>query len=252
MQLATRALFLVIAGSLVACASIPDPQGPTPPRTVYIPAGWLGGASKTPKTEAPTEATPEEATTTTSEAAPIETTPAEDEIVVVELASTEPKSGLIRNGFANPIPHGTFAGYAGDTGLDIASPPRPVYAIASGTMDYSEWGHTRWVGKNDTAFSVRITLDAPIAWKSRHITHLYYTHLSAIAVEQAESSKTKHHVVAGERIGTSGVANGLPHLHLGLLLDGDVEQSSWDTILTEKDIRVVLGGYKNGDVLPSE
>jgi hypothetical protein len=42
----------------------------------------------------------------------------------------------------------------------------------------------------------------------------------------------------------------VPHLHLGLLLDGMVEQDSWDGILVEGDIRKLFGGYKNGELLP--
>jgi hypothetical protein len=42
----------------------------------------------------------------------------------------------------------------------------------------------------------------------------------------------------------------VPHLHLGLLLDGLVEQDSWDGILREEGIRQLFGGYKNGELLP--
>lgn len=39
-----------------------------------------------------------------------------------------------------------------------------VFALAAGTLDYSEWGHTRWTTDKDTAFSVRLALDEPINW----------------------------------------------------------------------------------------
>ena len=42
----------------------------------------------------------------------------------------------------------------------------------------------------------------------------------------------------------------MPHLHIGFLLDGKVEQDSWDGILTEADVRVLFGGYRNGEKLP--
>lgn len=68
-------------------------------------------------------------------------------------------------------------------------------------------------------------------------------------VVQAEAAPQHRHVAAGERLGTSGIANGSWHLHLGLLLDGEVEQDDWAYILREDEIRAVLGGYKNGQRL---
>jgi murein DD-endopeptidase MepM/ murein hydrolase activator NlpD len=158
----------------------------------------------------------------------------------------------------SPIPGGYIGGWAGDTGLDIAASFRPVYALAAGTIDYSEYGHTLWRTGKDTAFSVRLKLDVPIPRKDRHgkehmITHVYYTHLSKLVRVVAEDAdpKTKPHVAGGERIATSGIGNGVAHLHLGLLLDGQVEQDSWDTLLVEDEIRGVMGGYKNGELLPA-
>jgi murein DD-endopeptidase MepM/ murein hydrolase activator NlpD len=134
-----------------------------------------------------------------------------------------------------------------------ASSPRPVHAIASGSVDYAERGHTRWSGPHDTPLCIRLTLDAPIPWINGHqITHVYYAHLSALAFEQAEGASPKRHVGAGEPIGTSGIANGLPHLHLGLLLDGQVEQDDWTFLLREDEVRLALGGYRNGDRLAKE
>ena len=235
-----------------ACASTPEPTG-TMPRSVYIPTGWLA-MTKTKPTPTPSsnEASNE---ATTPEVAPVET--ASDAPIVVELSTLFPdtkRTALLPRDegkqWFDPLPKGVFSGYVGDTGLDIASPPRTVYAMAAGTMDYSEEGHTRWTGKSDTPNSIRIALDAPVPWKGHRITHLYYTHLSALVVVQPEGAKTRHHVQAGEPIGTSGQANGMPHLHLGMLLDDHVEQDEWGTFLLEGEIRTVLGGYKNGDVLP--
>ena len=154
--------------------------------------------------------------------------------------------------FHSPMPGGGLGGWYGDTGLDIAGNFLPVYAIAAGTLDYSERGHTRWMSGRDTPFSVRLALDTPIAWGTgtQRVTHVYYTHLSALEVTQAEGATERHHVEAGERLGVSGIGNGTPHLHLGLLLDGQVEQDSWEFILREGDVRKVLGNYRNGEVLP--
>jgi len=103
----------------------------------------------------------------------------------------------------------------------------------------------------DTPLSVRIAFDEPIPWKGHLVTHAYYTHMSRLDFEQAEGSVERRHVEAGERIGTSGVGNGVAHLHLGLLLDGLVEQDTWAGILREEEIRKLFGGYRNGELLPS-
>jgi hypothetical protein len=167
--------------------------------------------------------------------------------------ASAPAPRLKNPALASPLPRGYLGGWAGDTGLDIAGDHLEVFALAAGTLDYSEWGHTRWTSGKDTAFSVRLALDEPIPWGERgerRITHVYYTHLSKIDTVQAEGSENKKHVTTGERIGVSGIGNGTPHLHLGLLLDNQVEQDSWVFILREQEVRKVLGGYTNGARLP--
>jgi murein DD-endopeptidase MepM/ murein hydrolase activator NlpD len=163
-----------------------------------------------------------------------------------------PISAALPSGFHNPMPGGVMAGYQADTGLDIAGSPRPVYAIAAGTLDYSEPGHTLWTGPSDTANCVRFELDTPIDYKGRKITHVYYAHLSKLAYLQREGDPQRRHIEAGELLGASGIARHSPHLHIGLLLDGDVSQRYWGTFLLADEIRKVLGGYKNGDRLPAE
>jgi murein DD-endopeptidase MepM/ murein hydrolase activator NlpD len=155
----------------------------------------------------------------------------------------------LRGGLANPMPGGQLAGYSGDTGLGIAGSPRPVYALGDGTLDYAERGHTLWTGPRDSPFCVRLALDAPIPWRGRRITHIYYAHLSAVVAEQAEGAPERRRVAAGEQLGVSGSARGVAHLHLGLLLDGNVEQDSWHFLLREAEVRKVLGGYRHGEYL---
>jgi murein DD-endopeptidase MepM/ murein hydrolase activator NlpD len=150
----------------------------------------------------------------------------------------------------SPMPGGSVGGWYGDTGVDISGRFLPVHALADGVLEYSEWGHTRWRTPPDTPFSIRLKLDHPIQVGAHRVTHVYYTHLSAVVTNQAEGSATKKHVAAGERIATSGVGNGVPHLHLGLLLDDQVEQDSWEFILREDACRQVMGGYRNGERLP--
>jgi murein DD-endopeptidase MepM/ murein hydrolase activator NlpD len=160
-----------------------------------------------------------------------------------------PKSAPLPNGMFNPMPGGVMAGYRADTGLDIAGHYLPVYAIAAGSLDYSESGHTLWTGRGDTANTVRIELDHPIPWGERRITHAWYAHLSALSFHQAEGARPRLRVEAGEQLGVSGVANGSPHLHLGLLLDGVVSQR-WGSYLLEDDVREVLGGWRTRQRLP--
>lgn len=150
----------------------------------------------------------------------------------------------------SPLPGGVLSGYAGDTGLDVGGNALVVHALAAGTLDYSERGHTRWTGPRDTAFSARLALAEPIPWGTRRVTHVYYTHMAKLLFQKAEGDARTVRVSAGQALGTSGVANGVPHLHLGLLCDGQVDQSSWDFILREHEVRKLLGGYQNGERLP--
>ncbi|HEY3351690.1 MAG TPA: hypothetical protein VGQ83_00445 [Polyangia bacterium] len=165
-------------------------------------------------------------------------------------APDRPRSPRLPSGWHSPMPGGRFAGYRGDTGLDISGRALPVYALAAGRLDYAERGHTRWRGPRDTDFCVRIELDTPIPWQGRRVTHLYYAHLRAVDFVQAEGAPARRRVAAGERLGISGVANGSPHLHLGFILDGRVEQETYADILREWDARKLLGNYRNGALLP--
>lgn len=162
---------------------------------------------------------------------------------------SKPRSAQLKSGFYNPMPGGIFAGYQADTGLDIAGFRLPVHALASGTLDYSEAGHTLWTGKGDTPYTLRFELDTPIPWKGHMITHVYYGHLSKLEYTQREGEKPRRHVEGGELLGVSGMARGSPHLHIGLLLDGRTAQASWDSLLLADEIRLVLGGYRNGQRL---
>jgi murein DD-endopeptidase MepM/ murein hydrolase activator NlpD len=180
--------------------------------------------------------------------APVAAVPAP---IVAAPADDAPRTGTLRSGLHNPMPGGLLAGYAADTGLDIAGSPRPVFAIAAGTLDYSEAGHTLWTGPRDSHFTIRFALDAPIEIGNHKVTHVYYGHLSRLAYEQHEGATERRHVAAGEFLGISGVARGSPHLHVGLLLDGQVEQD-WGTFLLEDDVRKILGPYRNGVRLPDD
>jgi murein DD-endopeptidase MepM/ murein hydrolase activator NlpD len=167
----------------------------------------------------------------------------------VRIEGPHAKSTRLQSGLFNPMPGGVLAGYRGDTGLDIAGVRMPVYAIAAGQLDYSEPGHTVWTGAGDTANTVRLALDEPIIHGKRTITHVWYAHLSKLVYRQAQGAPERIHVAAGSQLGVSGIANGSPHLHLGLLLDGEVAQY-WGTYLLEDAVREVLGGWRAGQRLP--
>jgi hypothetical protein len=154
-------------------------------------------------------------------------------------------------------------GYPADTGLDISGLELPVHAIAAGTLLYSEAGHTRWTGPRDDDNAVLMELDEPIAVRARgpgcpsgdcRVTHVWYAHLSRLdrAIPDRRDPENAAapvvHVAAGERLGISGRANGHPHLHLGLLLDGETRQ--WDgTFLYDSEIRALMG-LRLGQPLP--
>lgn len=242
----------LVASTLVlgACASSQEPwrYGPLP--DVHAP--WLAKKGTKPAGSVPSDpsAQPSSSVVPPASASPDPSTSASALLLLPPAPPFTPSPSLRAKHLRSPIPGAVFAGYAGDTGLDLVTKPRPVHAIAAATVDYAEKGHTRWVGPHDTPYCVRLTLDAPIPWKNGHkITHVYYAHLSALAFEQKEGAKDKRHVAAGEPLGTSGVARGVPHLHLGLLLDDQVEQDDWTYILREGEVRTALGGYTNGETL---
>lgn len=166
------------------------------------------------------------------------------------LTASSLSSPKLPKGLHSPMPGGMLSGYYGDTGLDIAGRLQPVYAIASGFLDYAERGHTVWRGPRDTDYCVRIELDEPILYQGKRITHVYYAHLSAVEHLQAEGTTERRHVAAGERLGISGIANGVYHLHLGLILDGRVDQEYYSDVLREWEVRALLGGYRKGARLP--
>jgi hypothetical protein len=181
--------------------------------------------------------------------APVEAAAPVEKVAASSAQAEMPRSARLPSGFYNPMPGGVIAGYQADTGLDVAGSPRPVFALAAGTLDYSEPGHTLWTSRGDTANCVRFELDTPIPFRGRTITHVYYAHLSKLVTLQAEGAEPRKHVEGGEMLGVSGVARGSPHLHIGLLLDGDVTQD-YGTFLRADAVREVLGGVRNGNVLP--
>lgn len=136
----------------------------------------------------------------------------------LNLAITNNSGTLIK--LTIPIAHGKEAGYIGDTGLDIAAPKGTVcYAAASGTIIYSEYGHTAWQNPPDTPYSILIKLDAPITLDGRTANYIWYTHLSELKYNISEGSRDNIHVNAGDIIGKSGIGNNNAHLHFGVIIN---------------------------------
>lgn len=132
-----------------------------------------------------------------------------------DTSGTVPPSGNL----VIPI-HGREAGYVGDTGLDIAAPKgTDCYVAASGTIIYSEYGHTRWRTPPDTPYSILIKLDEPITFEGRIAHYIWYTHLSELQYTVHEGDGQNIHVNAGDILGKSGLGNNNAHLHFGVIIN---------------------------------
>ena len=133
---------------------------------------------------------------------------------------TTPPGG---HGLIVPVPGATAAAngaYAADTGIDILVPVgSPVVAAASGTIVYSERGHTPWNTPPDTPNSVLMALDRPIPYQGREYGLLWYTHLSRLRFQVPDGSGHGPHLSQGDLVGWSGVGNRVPHVHMGIAAD---------------------------------
>jgi murein DD-endopeptidase MepM/ murein hydrolase activator NlpD len=152
-------------------------------------------------------------------------------------------------GLYNPMPGAFTAGYAADTGLDLAGMGQPVFSIATGRVVYSEPGHTAWRSPSDDDRAILIELDEPLETAHGRITHVWYAHIKELAFVQRSTDEERRRVDGGEYLGLSGRANGMHHLHLGLLVDGDTSQR-WGTYLGEDQVRDVLCGLRARSRLP--
>ncbi len=116
----------------------------------------------------------------------------------------EPLNGIVAGNYGHNGPE-----YGYDITTEMGA---PVYAPASGTLVYSEWGNTTYRRCQDTAYSVRIELDTPVQIDDVYVEYIFITHLMGI-VQHCPRSTCETQVKVGQLIGFAGHANE-PHLHL--------------------------------------
>lgn len=106
-------------------------------------------------------------------------------------------------------------------GIDIMAPiGTPIYSPASGKLVYSEWGHTKNKGSDETAYTVTIVMNNPIKHNGVTYDTIFLTHMSGI-INRCSSNKCNKNVEKGELLGFVGNASGTaesrgyaPHLHM--------------------------------------
>ncbi len=136
-------------------------------------------------------------------------------------------SGL---GLVNPTPMTDLAtqkgGYAADTGLDIhGNIGDPIVSPVDGVLEYAEEGHTAQANQDSDPttpgfqpqHSFRIRLNKPFSYNGKTVRFIYGTHLATL--DKAVANKFDIPIKKGQRLGTMGQANNVPHLHLGLVGD---------------------------------
>lgn len=112
-------------------------------------------------------------------------------------------------------------------GVDIMVPEgTPVFSPVSGSIVYSEAGHTRITEDSmrsqpghQPQYSVLIKLDKPIDYKGKTYNMVYLTHLGGLS-----GLKPGDRVSTETQLGISGTAVA-PHVHLGLI--GDRQQTTY-------------------------
>ena len=157
-------------------------------------------------------------------------------------------------GLVNPTPNTNIlenkGGYAADTGLDIIGKVGdPIVSPVDGILEYAERGHTVQMGQDSDPtkpgiqdqLSFRIRLNKPFIFEGKKVNFVYGTHLATLDTGVANRSGIP--IKAGQRLGTMGVANNVPHLHIGF-----VEDRAQTGYLNFKEVRSLLSGQSsNGE-----
>ncbi|QBQ74896.1 hypothetical protein RW110999_011 [Cyanophage S-RIM4] len=162
--------------------------------------------------------------------------------------------GKAIGGIVNPTPRTNPStqpgGYASDTGLDIIGKTGdPIVSPVSGTLEYAERGHVAQMGQDSDPtkpgiqdqHSFRIKLDKPFTYAGKKVNFAYGTHLAAL--HEGVKDKSGIHIAAGTLMGTMGVANRVPHLHLGL-----VEDRAQNRFLNFRELKNLFKGVPSTDV----
>ena len=162
--------------------------------------------------------------------------------------------GKAIGGVVNPTPRTNPStqpgGYAADTGLDIIGKTGdPIVAPVSGTLEYAERGHVAQMGQDSDPrkpgiqdqHSFRIKLDKPFTYAGKKVNFAYGTHLAEL--HQGVKDKSGIHIKAGTLMGTMGVANKVPHLHLGF-----VEDRAQNRFLNFREMKNLFKGAPSTDV----
>ncbi|MDP7081075.1 MAG: peptidoglycan DD-metalloendopeptidase family protein [Candidatus Undinarchaeales archaeon] len=112
----------------------------------------------------------------------------------------------------------TYGAAGRHRGIDIHVPAgTATYAVADGTLVYSERGHTKWTTPPDTPNSVLLKFDKPLKYKGKTYYFAWYTHMKSLAFHVPDGSGGKH-VTAGTNLGAVGLGNKVPHLHFAILI----------------------------------
>jgi murein DD-endopeptidase MepM/ murein hydrolase activator NlpD len=116
------------------------------------------------------------------------------------------------------LSHNDIKFYPADSGVDIAvSKGTEVQACANGRILYSEWGHTPWVNPPDTPGSILIEFDTPFYHNGKQYYYAWHTHMSELTRIVKDGNGAYPTVTAGGYLGKTGLGNGVPHLHFGIL-----------------------------------
>lgn len=110
------------------------------------------------------------------------------------------------------------------TGIDfMANFGTPIYSPVDGTLVYSEWGHTKNKGGDETSYSVTLKLKKSVTVQGVSVDTVFLTHMSGIIYRCSSTSNCNRTVKKGELVGFSGNAAGnstsigwAPHLHMTL------------------------------------
>jgi len=167
--------------------------------------------------------------------------------------SSDPKNTATPtiHGLVNPTPNTNIlenkGGYAADTGLDIMGKTGdPIVSPVDGILEYAERGHTAQMGQDSDPtkpgiqdqLSFRIRLDSPFTFEGKKVNFVYGTHLSTL--DPAVANKSNISIKAGQRLGTMGVANNVPHLHIGF-----IEDRLQKRFLNFQEVRRLLSGQSS-------